>query len=293
MYFFIDSRQLGGVGWIPLKCSLPATESRMKQYILVLLLLFGVVVSAQADECVNCNTLRISGNAEYPPLTWQDKQDPTKLIGFAIELLKMAFSDLDIEVKGVYAGPWKRAQKAIQQGEIDVLGGAYITEARKRFMDYVQPPFVIDPTVIFVRKGEPFHFQSWQDLIGLTGGAPTGNSFGEAFDQFEEEHLDIERVTRISQAFKKLISRRSDYVVYGLYPGLAELELIESGDKIGYLPTSVIEEGLYFTFSKQSPCNCKRMKTHLSQKIQSFAAQQLPQKLIRKYLSIWKQQSKL
>lgn len=263
----------------------------MKRCIAFLLMFLGVVSNAQAADCGACKTLLVSGNAEYPPLTWQDKKNPEKLTGFAIELLERAFADTGIRVKGVYAGPWKRAQKAMQQGQIDVLGGAYITKKRERYMDYVFPPFVMDPTVIFVRKGDPFKFDHWEDLIGLTGGTPTGNSYGEVFDRFEQKHLNIQRVTKIAQAFRKLISRRNDYVVYGLYPGLAKLEILDFGHEIEYLPKSIIEEGLYFTFSKQSACNCKTIKAHLSRKVQAFKSQQLPDELIRKYLIIWKEQS--
>lgn len=263
----------------------------MKKITIVLILLLCIGIRAQADECGPCETILVSGNAEYPPLTWQDKQNSQKITGFAVELLEMAFADLGIQVRGVYVGPWKRAQTAVRMGQIDVLGGAYITEERQTYMDYIHPPFVMDPTVIFVRKGEMFKFEKWEDLIGLVGGAPIGNSFGEAFDRFEQQHLKIERVTKLSQAFRKLINGRSDYVVYGLYPGLAELELIRHGHKIDYLPKSVISEGLYFTFSKKSPCNCKHIKDHLAQKIKGYSEQGLPQNLMRKYLFIWKKQS--
>ncbi len=263
----------------------------MKAAIFIFLLLFFNSLEARTEDCGPCKIIRVSGNAEYPPLTWQDKEDPQKLTGFAVELLEMAFAEVGIEIRAVYAGPWKRAQEAMRKGQIDILGGAYITAERQTYMDYVHPPFVMDPTVIFIPKGRPFKFEKWEDLIGLTGGAPTGNSFGETFDRFEKEHLKIERVAKLSQAFKKLVNGRSDYVVYGLYPGLADAETSGYGDRIDYLPKSLISEGLYFTFSKKSPCNCSRLKEHLVRKIEIYTDQQLVEKLMLKYLSIWKEQS--
>lgn len=262
----------------------------MKHCADILFFLLCFSIAAFADDCGPCKTILVSGNADYPPLTWRDKADPEKITGFAVELLEIAFADLGIQVKGVYAGPWKRAQIAIRRGRVDILGGAYITVERQTYMDYVHPPFVMDPTVIFVRKGNTLKFETWDNLIGLTGGAPTGNSYGEAFDQFALKNLKIERVTKLSQAFRKLIIGRNDYVIYGLYPGLAEIELSEYGTKIEYLPKSVISEGLYFTFSKQSNCNCDRIKQHLAEKIKIFTEQKLPEKLMRKHLAIWKQQ---
>ena len=235
--------------------------------------------------------IRVTGNADYPPLTWQDRKDPEKVTGFAIELLELAFKDLGIQVAGTYVGPWARAQANVRTGQVDMLAGAYITEERQTYMDYVTPPFVMDPTVIFVRKGDPLKFERWEDLIGLKGGAPIGNSFGEKFDQFEKAYLDVERVPVLDQAFGKLLAGRSRYVVYGLYPGLAEAEAAGLRDKLSYLPDSVISEGLYFTISKKSPFDTPEVRAYLSKKVKEFARQKLPERLMEKYLKLWREQN--
>lgn len=72
---------------------------------------------------------------------------------------------------------------------MDVICGAYITEERKKYMDYIFPYFIMDPTVIFVKKGNKFNFKTWGDLKGLLGGAPIGNSYGEKFDRYEKKYL--------------------------------------------------------------------------------------------------------
>ena len=237
-----------------------------------------------------CQKIIVSGNAEYPPLTWQDKDDEGKLTGFAVELLKMAFIDTQIEIRARYAGKWKRTQTEVKIGNVDILCGAYITEERKKYMDYIFPCFVMDPTVIFVKKGGNFKFKSWQDLKKLLGGAPIGNSYGESFDRYEKKHLLIERVPKVVQGFKKLVSGRNDYFIYGLYPGLAEAEVSNFSDKIDYLDNSVISEGLYFTISKKSPCNCDAVKRHLTKKIIEFKEKNIPETLMKKHLKIWREQ---
>ncbi|MBF0412356.1 MAG: transporter substrate-binding domain-containing protein [Desulfamplus sp.] len=245
---------------------------------------------AYADECEPCKKIIVSGNFEYPPLTWQDKKNPDKIIGFAIELLEIACKDIGIEVEGKFVGPWARTQNEVKNGNVDMIGGMYITEERKKYMDYIIPPIIMDPTVVFVKKGDKFKFEIWEDLIGLSGGAPIGNSYGEEFDRFAKEKLSIERVSTLVQAFKKLESGRNRYLVYGLYPGLAGAEITGFRDKIDYLPNSVISEGLYFTISKKSPCNCQKIKEHLTKKVKEFSSQKLPEQLMEKYLKIWKEQ---
>ncbi|MCK5096879.1 MAG: transporter substrate-binding domain-containing protein, partial [Desulfobacteraceae bacterium] len=223
--------------------------------------------------------------------TWQDKNDKGKITGFAVELLEMAFLNTKIKVESRYAGKWKRAQEEVKNGSVDILGGAYITKERKIYMDYILPYFTMDPTVIFVKKGKRFKFKTWEELRGLLGGAPIGNSYGEKFDNYEKKLLRIERVPTVIQGFKKLISDRNDYFVYGLYPGLAEAETADLSDKIEYLENSVISEGLYFTISKKSPCNCDEVKRYLGKKIVEFKQKNIPEKLIKKYLKIWKEQA--
>lgn len=239
-----------------------------------------------------CNKILVTGNAEYPPLTWQDKNNPEKLTGFAVELLEMMLGEIGIAVEGKFVGRWARAQGEVKEGNVDMLAGAYITEERKAYMDYIEPPFVMDPTVVFVKKGDRFHFQNWNDLIGLTGGAPIGNSYGEKFDHFAKENLKIEWVPQLLQAFKKLESGRNRYVVYGLYPGMAEAEAKNFRDKIEYLENSVISEGLYFTISKKSPCNTDRIRAHLVKKVIEYSQKKIPEKIIEKYLVLWKEQSR-
>ncbi len=252
-----------------------------------------MTVMARAEDCERCKVVIVTGNAEYPPLTWRDKQHPDRITGFAIELLTLAFKDLGITVEARYVGPWARAQDMVRQGEVDMLAGAYITEERKTYMDYITPPFIMDPTVVFVKKGDKLRFNKWEDLIGLKGGTPIGNSYGEKFDAFEKERLDIERVPKLAQAFDKLEAGRNRYVIYGLYPALAEAEVTGRRDRITYLAESVISEGLYFTLGKKSACNCPRIKAHLEKKTKEFSRQKLPERLMEKYLKLWKEQASL
>lgn len=262
---------------------------------LIILICFAANPPCFSEEIFphSCKKLIISGNAEYPPLTWQDKNDKNKITGFAVELLEMVFLNTKIKVESRYAGKWKRTQKEVKNGNVDILGGAYITKERKIYMDYILPYFTVDPTVIFIKKGNGFQFKTWEDLRGRLGGAPIGNSYGEQFDNYGKKFLRIERVPKVIQGFKKLISGRNDYFIYGLYPGLAKAEITSFSDKIEYLENSVISEGLYFTISKKSPCNCDEIKRYIGKKIIEFNENNIPEKLIKKYLKIWKKQARL
>ncbi|MFH1153247.1 MAG: transporter substrate-binding domain-containing protein [Pseudomonadota bacterium] len=267
----------------------------MKRFMLIIIV-FGILLMSanpawSGDIFPGCSRILLSGNPEYPPLVWQDRENPGKVIGFAVELLVIALKETNVRVEAVYAGEWGRTQIEIRKGTVDMLGGAYVTEERKGFMDFIEPAFVMDPTVIFVRKGHRFPFSAWPDLKGLVGGAPIGNSYGQAFDSYAATHLTIERVPKVVQGFNKLVTGRNDYFVYGLYPGLAEAEVTGFSDKIDYLGSSVISEGLYYTISKRSPCNTPAFKVYLSDRVRELSGAGVPDLLMGKYLKLWKQQA--
>lgn len=261
----------------------------MKKNFLALIIMIIASSSIWADEC---KKIVATGNAEYPPILWRDTEHPGKLIGISVELLEKAFGEIGVEVEVKDVGSWARAQEEARKGGVDLLAGAFIKEERKLYMDYIIPAFMTIPCVVWVMKNQPLKFESWNDLIGLKGGTLINNSFGEAFDKFAKENLTIEGVPRIEQAFLKLESRRNRYVIYESYQGLAISEVIGFKDKVEYLPKPISEEGLYFTFSKKSPCNNDKFKEHLTKKVNEYLEQKMTDSLLDKYLKLWKEQSK-
>ena len=235
--------------------------------------------------------MTITGSDEYQPIHWRDRAHTSKIIGIGIELVEMAMKEVGVPVDAPYVGNWKRAQLAVKNGDVDLIQGAYMNEERKTFLEYTATPFIIDRTVVFVKKGYPLVFKKNADLIGLSGSSPIGNSYGDEFDTFAKEKLKIEWTTTVDIAFKKLLVGRSQYVVYGLYPGLAVAESTGIRDQIEPLENSIIAEGMYVAISKKSPC--LKYKDYLSKKIQEYVQQGIPARLLEKYIQIWKEQDKL
>ncbi|MCD4743426.1 MAG: hypothetical protein K8R67_13230 [Desulfobacteraceae bacterium] len=73
-----------------------------KQIIILLIILIGLAANLPcfSEEGLPycCQKIIISGNAEYPPLTWQDRENKNKITGFAIELFKMALIGTGLKV---------------------------------------------------------------------------------------------------------------------------------------------------------------------------------------------------
>lgn len=255
-------------------------------------LLFLVIIAILfegSSHATDCRKVIITSDPDYPPISWRNPENPETIIGVAIELAIMAFKEIGIKAESKYVGPWERVQHNAESGKVDMISGIYLNEKRKSYLDYVYPACMPDPSVIFVMKGQSFSFEKWEDLMGLTGGIRIGDSFGEAFDKFEKEKLKIERVKSFNILFKKLQHRRNRYFVYGLYPGLAYAEELGVRDNLEYLAKPVTDEYIYMAFSKKSLC--KTYQVIIGKKIAKYIDDGVPEKLVKKYLKIWKKQA--
>jgi polar amino acid transport system substrate-binding protein len=84
--------------------------------------------------------------------------------------------------------------------------------------------------------------------------APRGESYGNEFDSFMKEKLDVGRASGIDAAFKDLLDGKADYLIAGYYPGLAEAAREGVKDKVVALNQALITEEMFVAFSKKSPC---------------------------------------
>jgi len=199
--------------------------------------------SVYAEDILNA-----SGHPEYPPIMWREGN---RIVGVGVKLVETVFNELGVEVKSQYIGPWNRVQASAKYGVIDVIVAAYKNPERETYMDYSEP-YMDDPVVVFVKRGNAFSFNHWRDLIGKTGSSTIGDSYGAEFDDFMANKLNIIKITDVRQNFDLLEIDRIDYSVFGLYPGLLTAERLGFRHKIEVLPTRVTSKDFYFTISKKS-----------------------------------------
>src|SRR5690606_6556830 len=237
-----------------------------------------------------CERIVVTGNAQYPPVLWVDPEDPKRLTGAAIELLEKVLDGSGIHVEALHVGPWSRAQEEVRSGRVDMLAGAFLTPTRLADMDYVHPPYMEVPSVIFVKRGKAFPYSGWDDLRGKRGSSLVNNSFGGAFDTYAADHLDIGMVPSIQQSFELLVRERVDYVIYERHQGLALAAQLGILDQLDIIQGSLITEALYFTVSHNSACNSPALRAALAQGMHRLAAQGEPRKLLEKYRVIWEDQ---
>ncbi len=246
------------------------------------------LLASDGVTLTSCKVLRVTGNPFYPPALWASKKNNNKLVGLAVEFLETALEPTGIEVNPINSDTWARAQVQARSGAVDMLAGAFITEERQTYMDYVQPPFMVMPSVVWVRKGAEFPYSTWSDLKGKHGVTLIDNSFGQSFDEFSAQNLEVMGVRSAEQIFQLISARRVDYGLYELYQGKAMGQVSPVLDDITYLLPAISSEGLYFTLSKSSPCRTPQLKLFLDERVKTLVESGLAEKLANKYLERWR-----
>ncbi len=103
--------------------------------------------------------LVIGGDHENPPYEYLDGEKPT---GFNVELMRAAavIAGFDAEIR---LGPWVRARRDLEQGNVDALSGMYYSEERSKLVDFSVPHTMVR-SALFVRQDSPI--RSFADLRG-------------------------------------------------------------------------------------------------------------------------------
>lgn len=204
--------------------------------------------SYAADECTK---LTATGHPDYPILAYKSGD---QIVGAAATLVETIAKKLNVPIESKYTGNWSAAQAAARDGQVDIIFGLYHTEERAKYLDYVQPAFMFDDVAIFVPKGKEFTFNGKDDLIGKKGVANEGESFGDEFDAFMKDKLEVTLTDGLEPAFEALLDGNADYLIAGYHPGLAEAVKHGLEDKIEVLDQALLSAEMFVAFSKKSPC---------------------------------------
>jgi polar amino acid transport system substrate-binding protein len=201
-----------------------------------------------ADECAK---ITATGHPQYPVIAYKDGDN---IVGAAPTLVETIAKKLNVPLESKYMGTWEEAQAAARGGKADMIFGIYYNDERATYLDYVQPAFTFDDVAVFVVKGKEFPFTDKNDLIGKKGITNQGESYGNDFDAFMKDKLDVARADGIDDAFKDLLAGKADYLIAGYYPGLAEAAKDGLKDKVVALNQALLSQEMFVAFSKKSPC---------------------------------------
>src|SRR5512137_621901 len=219
---------------------------------ITMLALLAAAVPAVALAGPDCTELVITGHPSYPPVSWSSGR---RLVGAAPDLVTRIATGLGVaKVTSKDFGSWEKAQAAARSGEADVIFGIYRNDERKEFLEYVEPPFMVDPVSIVVRTAAPFPYAQWSDLKGKKGVTNVGESYGDRFDAFLGRELTVARAPGIEKVFATLLDGKADYAIVALYPGRNVARKLGIEGKVEFLPRDVVSADMFVAFSKKSSC---------------------------------------
>jgi polar amino acid transport system substrate-binding protein len=215
---------------------------------LMLTACFGVSLS-MAQTCAQ---LKVAAHPEYPPMAWNSGAG---LDGAMIRVIERFARGAKIPLLLEPSSSWEEAQRRTKAGETDLILGLYRTPQREADLLFVDRPIATDPNAVFVRKEQSQEIDAFEDLKPLQGAAVAGESFGAQIDQRIEKELHVSRTDNLTAAMAMLSEKRTDYVLSGLYPGIAFIRRLDPAQAIVMTQASLIpSQPMYAAFSRKSPC---------------------------------------
>ncbi len=243
------------------------------------LLLAGTTLGAAAQ----CTRLVLAADPDYPPLHWYDG---TNMHGASIAIAKRVLDDLKIPYEVRYLGPFPRVMAAAERGDIDMVATLKKTPEREAFLLYPKTAVFVNPVAVFTARERPITFNGRADLIGLRGGITRSNVFGDGFDEYMKQNLNIEEANSPANNFSKLGADRLDYFITGYYTGMAHL--LKRGDEERFIARSpfLVETSNYIVLTRKGQCADKldAIDTRLAVLKKSGALDEL----IRQSFAQWK-----
>ena len=192
-------------------------------------------------------TFVVSGNPNAPPVVWEQYQE---LVGVGPDLVESIFTELNIPFNIRRSGDWQNVQKRTRSGDIDMIVSAYKNDERAEYLVF-SAPYLSQPTVILVEKGKEFEFSSWDALIGKKGVSNKGESYGQKFDAFIKEKLDV-NFQQFERAIQLLNLGEADYMIIDLYTALIYSKLLQGEDSVTILDPPVTVQDFHLAVRKDS-----------------------------------------
>lgn len=200
-----------------------------------------------------CRLLTVTGGEQWRPFAYNETESGIlQPKGIAHDVVKMIAHELDIPINYVIGVPWKRMEKEMEKGHIDVLAGNYYSEGRaKKWL--ITKPIASETVNLFTLRGREFEFNTLSDLQQKRGVVPMGISLGQDFD-LAREQLNVLDVRTHEQMYDMLNLERVDYLVSPKYAARNHLRK-PINSRVVMLPNPIDEYNIHLSLSRASPCS--------------------------------------
>lgn len=237
-----------------------------------------------------CERLIVTGSPDAPPYLWRDPADPKRLIGANADVLKQVAGELGIKVELLYGGKRSQALDEVRSGRMDLLADAPLDVEELEALDYIHPPIMRNEIMVWTRRTQAAPFNLLIDLKGHPGAISEKTRLTRSFEGSAQEHLTLERVPNLAQAFQKLMLGQVEYVLAGHYAGMALSQTLGFANDLMPQPLPLDKPGFYLALSFNSACNDPWLRGQLAKKMTESSASGLSDAAVKRNLDLWKAQ---
>ena len=179
-----------------------------------------------------CKQIIVVGDVNWPPYAMQEKKDNMvfgekadedevesnknavpNINGIGIEIVKKIFAELDIPVQVVQLDNRRNIFNGLHLGDIDILVSTYANKSVEGIVDIIEAGYLLDPIAIYMRKGNEFGIERWDDLIGKRGVMTDHFLFDSKFEDYINRYLYIHARGNLDKVLSLVNDRKADYVI--------------------------------------------------------------------------------
>lgn len=174
--------------------------------VLVVYLIISLLISVSIFAQYTQKPIKIGMDEDYPPFSFFDKAVPT---GFDVDIIEELnrYSPQKVEV---VLDSWAQVLIALDNGDIDAIGGILYTEERAKRYDFTKP-YNFEPAVIFVSKKAKI--TSMQDLYDKKMTALKDDFFAENIIRDSGIKVIVATCDTSTGVFSNLETGQADFTI--------------------------------------------------------------------------------
>lgn len=208
-------------------------------------------VTCHSLASAQCPEIKIAYSAIWAPVTY-DLQAKKKL-GLGLDIEAEAFKRLRQKISFHTGMPWGRQLLMLEEGKIDAVAAMHRNPEREKTFAY-SDPYHLSAVHVFTKKGGKLSFRTLDDLVGFKGLVTSATSYGEIFDQFAKNNLDVTHFREPDRLVELLLSGRFDYLILSEETGRFFIRKHQAEAKIEMTGPAVATNSIHLAMSKKSAC---------------------------------------
>ena len=243
-------------------------------------------------ECGFSRPIRVATTVNNRPFGWVESirtaSGAQKLLskGFTLDVFEEVAKKLNLKYEVVGYTKDQEAIAALKKGNLDVLLGIYTPQQTiGKGMVALFPALFTNIFTVYYKQENEFPVKNMESLVFKRGIIRRTENIYPLFSRHLGEGMDVE-LTTTEDAFKKLMSNESDYLIGSPYSIEAELRRYKLHNDIVSAQKVLLEASMYMVITRAT--DCLKLQKILSDGLKEFYKNpQVPNRMVRKVIDDW------